>query len=1088
MLQLVPLALHILTIVNAEELVSSEAELIAALKLAAKSTSGMIDYHTTIRLAPGVYHVQLDLRAAHSRLTLEGDGQGTSVLVGAHTIRDAVGITLRRIKLVGASPTTPALLLTDTVNVEVGHCGVRGGIEVHGGTGHRFHHNRVSNPLGGHCVWIASCGNTSSLPWVPCNISIDNNVITDCFNTTGGPYSPGSAGVLVGCSNGVSITHNHISRTYSWGVRLNNNNYCPTVLNNVRLNRIEQWGLGANGGGYGQGACMYSYGHWFSPGNFFEYNHCRHGPICIYADDASSGQTFHGNICENITGTIMKVNGGHHNKIVGNMFLQSSAIPNGLTCRGMGWVCPLNMSLYKSVYACKNVFFNDGDYPFGRWGDVLHSAHFQQAPWITHWPWYKDWCHYTSYEGQPCDPDNKGYDCFMQPTGNVINQTAVVMPIGAHGREPVRWSPCLGTAANCCPDFVCSSGFNSNGSLASYNGDPGFVDFKNGDLTLHHGAQIFQDLPGFPHVPFKDIGPEARDGCEVVMQRVCGAFVQGGDACHACVHERLSDVGCDKSDVSAYCATPSEWMDGDDVDGHQALFNISNAFSSHAVLQRRKPVVVWGWVHDPNATTTDAMETGAMEISAEWVDGQTYRGTVDPVTGLYKVTFPAAEARKNPFDIVFHSSMGGSPVTLAALMIGDLFVCSGQSNMASVHISAMDNASAIVQAAVDFQDGLRLFTAGTIPGYAKTQSHVPLNHLQKNGHPWQPPLGTASGASDSNTTLLGFSAACYLMGVTLYQEYLSASIPVGLMVSAYGGSSIQAWQSPASVDLCGDTDDKWPSAVLYNSQVHPLTVGPLSLAGIYWYQGEEDVGTLARANWYGCALPAMIQDWRALFRDQSIFWVVQQLHAWALPLSYKDNLAIFRQAQLKALRLSGVAVSTAFDGGDPALAISGDPVGTVHSRYKTIPARRAALAFAGGYYAKRVSYTNPQYEDATATRITNGSSTSIQVVVHVKGLGPSDRLTLRTYNPLSNSSHCPTERNISISICDWFAIQIDDTPSSWLNASVVIGDDGQSVVLSAVAGVGRSAIATRFGWNSWPVVTVYNTEGIPLLPWNRAIN
>ena len=1081
----VPLALHILTVVAAQEVVYSEAELIAALTLTTKTSSEISnssDRRTTIRLGPGVYHVQLALTEAHSRLTLEGAGQGTAVLIGTHTIREAVGVTLRRISLAGISPTSPALLLADAVDVEIDNCGVQGGIQVRGGTGHRLHHSRVSNPQGGHCVWIATCGNTSSIPWVPCNISVDNNVITDCFNATG-PYAPGSAGVLVGCANRVSITHNHISRTYSWGVRLNDNNYCPTVLNNVRLNRIEEWGLGMHGAGYGQGACMYSYGHWFSPGNIFEYNHCRHGPICIYADDASSGQTFHGNICENITGTIMKINGGHQNRMEGNMFLQSSAQPNGLTCRGMGWVCPLNMSRYKSVYACKNTFFDDGDYPFGRWGKVLLNAHFQQAPWITHWPWYKGWCNYTHFQGQACDPDNKGYDCFMQPTGNVINSTAVVMPIGTRGREPVRWSPCLGTPANCCPDFVCTKDFNSNGSAAMYAGDPGFVDIEHGDLTLRNDSRIFRDLPGFPHVPFTDIGPEAMDGCDIAMRRLCSAFVRRGSACQACVRERLKDASCGRSVVSAYCAIPDEWMGDDDLDGRQPLFNISNVFASHAVLQRGKPVVVWGWVHDANSITSDAVV-----ISAEWVDGNTYRGTVDSVTGLYRLTFPAAEARKHPFDLVFNSSLGGPSVTLAALMLGDVFLCSGQSNMASVHIGAMHNASAIVQAAVDLQDGLRLFTAGSIPGYAKTQSHVPLNHLQRNGHAWQPPLGTASGIGSSNTTLLQFSAACYIMGATLYQEHLSASVPVGLMVSAYGGSSIQAWQSPASVDLCGDTDGKWPSSVLYNSQVHPLTVGPLALAGVYWYQGEEDVGTVARANWYGCALPAMIRGWRSLFRDQSIFWVVQQLHAWALPVSYKDALATFRQAQLKALQLPGVEVATAFDGGDPELAMRGDPVGTVHSRYKTIPARRAALAFAGGYYSESVAYMNPRYADATATRTSHATNSSIRVVVQVQGLGASERLTHVHYESESNSSHCPTERNISIAICDWFAIQIDDTPSSWLNASVMIGDDGHSIVLTAVVGVGRSAIATRFGWNSWPVVTVYSTSGIPLVPWKRPIN
>eukprot|EP00929_Paragymnodinium_shiwhaense_P091047 TRINITY_DN5109_c0_g2_i1.p1 TRINITY_DN5109_c0_g2~~TRINITY_DN5109_c0_g2_i1.p1 ORF type:complete len:372 (+),score=30.92 TRINITY_DN5109_c0_g2_i1:577-1692(+) len=349
----------------------------------------------------------------------------------------------------------------------------------------------------------------TQVPWVPCNTSVHNNVITDCFDTAGGPYAPGSAGVLLGCTNGVSVTHNHIARTFSWGVRLNNNDYCPTVLNTVRLNRIEDWGLGAGGAGYGEGACMYTYGHWFSPGNTLEYNHCNKGPICIYADDASSGQTFRGNICENITGDVMKINGGHQNKVEGNLFLQSNT-PNGLTCRGMGWVCPVDLTIKKSVYACGNVMEDSGEWPHGSWGDVLREANFQQAPWITHWPWYKNWCKYKSYRGQNCDPDSKGYDCFMQPTGNTITATAVVMPAGRHGEEPLRWAPCLGTSVNCCPDFVCSAGFNSNGTSAQYSSDPGFADFKRGDLTLRGDSKIFRDIPGFPHVPFKDIGPVTK--------------------------------------------------------------------------------------------------------------------------------------------------------------------------------------------------------------------------------------------------------------------------------------------------------------------------------------------------------------------------------------------------------------------------------------------------------------------------------------------------------------------------------------------------------------------------------------------------
>ena len=465
----------------------------------------------TIRLRGGVYHTSLNLTSAHSGITIEAassdDGGAAAaaavVLKGMHHITGAVGVTLRGLKLVGDDASSATLTVAGSESVEVDRCIVDGGVEVHGGVGHRIHHSRISNAGGGHCVWIAACGNMSTAPWLPCNVSVDNNVITDCFNKTGGPYAPGSAGVLLGCTNGVDVNKNHILRTDSWGVRVNNNDYCPSVLNNVSLNRIEQYGEGP---GMHEGTCMYAYGHWFSPGNTFEYNHCHSGPICMYADDASSGQTFRGNICQNITGDVMKINGGHANRIEGNMLLQSTR-PNGLTGRGMGWKCPLDLTQYKSVYACKNVFHDNGEYPNGKWGEILRNANFESPPWSTHWPWSRGWCNYTSFNGQECDPDGKGYDCFMMPTMNTITSTAIVMQ-GHDGQFPVLWAPCVDAAVQCCPAFVCSKDFNTNGTSARYLADPGFVDFSTGDLTLKADSVIFRDLPGFPHVPFSDIGPD----------------------------------------------------------------------------------------------------------------------------------------------------------------------------------------------------------------------------------------------------------------------------------------------------------------------------------------------------------------------------------------------------------------------------------------------------------------------------------------------------------------------------------------------------------------------------------------------------
>ena len=270
----------------------------------------------------------------------------------------------------------------------------------------------------------------------------------------------------------------------------------------------------------------------------------------------------------------------------------------------------------------------------------------------------------------------------------------------------------------------------------------------------------------------------------------------------------------------------------------------------------------------------------------------------------------------------------------------------------------------------------------------------------------------------------------------------------------------------------------------------PLLAPPPPLRPPPLPTGEQDCGigsteTYWRAQWWGCAIQALIVDWRTVLGDPSLFFVVQQLHAW---LHTNDiGLAVFRHAQLKAALLPSVALSTAFDGGDPQAAVEGNPGGTVHSHAKFIPGRRTAAAFAGALYGLPVVYSNPTYRDATARSQSNATHTVLTVEVALASA--SEQLVLRGWEPGSNSSHCPTERAVNSSYCDWFGVQINDSAGTWLNASVALSQGGTGLVLTAVAqGPGYAAVATRNGWSDWPVVTVYSQAGFPLATWNRPLN
>jgi hypothetical protein len=207
------------------------------------------------------------------------------------------------------------------------------------------------------------------------------------------------------------------------------------------------------------------------------------------------------------------------------------------------------------------------------------------------------------------------------------------------------------------------------------------------------------------------------------------------------------------------------------------------------------------------------------------VDGKTYTST--PGGGaLWLLRLPAAPASASPFSLTLASTANASQaLILEDLLLGDVFLCAGQSNVGAVQVGAMANASDLVAQAA----GLTALRIYQVSGNA--QSNVSLNEFPTDGLvPWQAPL-----AGGSNATLLGFSAVCWILGTTLQGEHLGSAVPVGLLHSSHGGTSIQAWLSPAAAP-CGDNANSWPSSVLYNSNIHPLTLGPVALKSVYYYQ------------------------------------------------------------------------------------------------------------------------------------------------------------------------------------------------------------------------------------------------------------
>jgi sialate O-acetylesterase len=164
----------------------------------------------------------------------------------------------------------------------------------------------------------------------------------------------------------------------------------------------------------------------------------------------------------------------------------------------------------------------------------------------------------------------------------------------------------------------------------------------------------------------------------------------------------------------------------------------------------------------------------------------------------------------------------------------------------------------------------------------------PLPVLKTLEQPWS----VANSTSVGGKSWQHFSAVCWFFGKQLYDKY---RVPIGLVSSNWGGTIVQAWSSPEALSKCKVSEDEQTTtttttavtetakrgpndnSVLWNAMIVPLL--DLSLKGAIWYQGESNTG---HAEYYSCAFPAMITDWRSRFfhSGRELVFLFVQLAPW----------------------------------------------------------------------------------------------------------------------------------------------------------------------------------------------------------------
>jgi sialate O-acetylesterase len=435
--------------------------------------------------------------------------------------------------------------------------------------------------------------------------------------------------------------------------------------------------------------------------------------------------------------------------------------------------------------------------------------------------------------------------------------------------------------------------------------------------------------------------------------------------------------------------------------------SLPSILSSHMVLQQNKQVKIWGLAHPGEE----------VRISVGW-DTVSYRTVTNSKTAKWDVSIQTPSAG-GPYRILVE---GENKIVLDDVLIGEVWLCGGQSNM---QLSANDgNRQAQEEAPNATNAQIRLFL---VTRYAAD-------------FPQEEAIGKWVVCNPED--MKAFSAVGYFFGKQL-QEKLG--IPVGLINSNWGGTGVESWSPREIIERnetfredavkMAATNDCCPSdiATLFNSMIYPLTKFPIS--GVIWYQGETN-----RFNYmhYPDLLSSMVREWRKRWAEAFPFYFVQ-----IAPYSnggLKNYVALMREAQGKCLaKIPGsrmVVISDLIDNLDD-----------IHPKNKKdVGIRLANYALAETYGIKLGGYKSPSYE-------------------HMEVKGSRIRITFRDAGDGLVSK--------GDSVTGFFVAGADKI---FYPAQAVI--EGNTALISS-PGVPHP-VAARYGFWNEAVPAVFNKAGLPL--------
>ena len=471
----------------------------------------------------------------------------------------------------------------------------------------------------------------------------------------------------------------------------------------------------------------------------------------------------------------------------------------------------------------------------------------------------------------------------------------------------------------------------------------------------------------------------------------------------------------------------------------QRALSLNPLFSDHMVLQRDSPVPVWG-------------ETSPGVRVAVSFAGQNKTATAD-AAGQWRLTLDAIKPSTTARELSVSSSH--EQLVLHDILVGDVWLCAGQSNM-QAWVAGTDIEPLVAGAAVD---SIRVFlvdvTATAQPQTRFRQGQPPVmvavqrEKMDEYGLKW-----TVSSVADARW----FSAVTYAFGRALHAR---TGVPVGLITAALGGTRAQAWtprealetepslRSLAAQPAAEMGDNARPSG-LYNGSIAPLQ--PFAIAGVVWYQGESDADNFEQARQYQTLLPALIQGWRRAWKRDVPFLIVQ-LPAFGNAQSTPTDApwAWLREAQLNTVkRLDQTGLVVSIDTGS---------TDNLHPPTKKIIGDRLA--------EMAVSLDSAQAARIKGPSLESHEIQGDKIVLHFVDVG--ERL-------VAGEIVRGTDR---VSAQSLSGFEVCGADGKFVEAQArIVGENGVIVSAPQVP----TPVAVRYGWAGFPRCNLFDSQGWPASP------